>query len=197
MRIKIKILFIIIGSLLLSLSASTYYSQKIIEKKAEADLSDEVDKIVRQLDLSIVTTKRISNVNIIDENLEELMSVRPSIVRIDLFSFQDDGTLRYLISKKTLSIDQIKLTQKDIDQIKKDQILLSLEKIDNVNYINVIAPVHFNDTIFGLIKLKKSRKEFDRLLAKQRQHAFITAIISISFITGVLAISMNQIVLRP
>lgn len=197
MRIKVKILFIIIVSLLLVLSASTYYSQKVIEKKAEADLRDEVSKIVKQLDLNIVTAKRIANVNAIDENLKELMVVRPSIVRIDLFSFRDDGTLRPLISKKTLSVGQIRLTQKDIDQIKKDQVLLNLEKTDNVNYINVIAPVHFNDTIFGLIKLKKSRKEFDRLLERQRKHAFITAIISISFITSVLAISMNQIVLRP
>ncbi|MFN3531729.1 MAG: hypothetical protein ACK41Q_04330 [Candidatus Brocadia sp.] len=173
MRIKVKILFIIIFSLILILFVSTYYFQEIIKKNAEANLKDDVAKIVKQINLSLVTSEEIADIKEIDEVLKELMLVRPSIVRIDFFSFQTNGVLKPLIFKTTGSIPQTMLRLKDINQVKKGKTILNQEKINNVNYINVIAPVRFNKKIYGLINLKRSRKEFDKLLSKQRKYAFI------------------------
>lgn len=83
----------------------------------------------------------------IDENLKELMFVRPNIVQIDIYFFKVDGTLRPLISKTTNSVKQTKLTQKDIDKVKKGRTVLNSENINNVRYINVTAPVHLQKTM--------------------------------------------------
>ncbi|MEP9411973.1 MAG: HAMP domain-containing protein [Candidatus Brocadia sp.] len=197
MRIKVKILFIIIFSLILILFASTYYSQKIIEKNAVTNLKDDAVKIVKHVNLSLVTAEEIAETKEIDEILKELMLVRPNIVRIDFFSFQTEGALKPLISRTTGSIPQTILKQRDINRVKKGKIILNLEKINNVNYVRVIAPVRFRKKIYGLIEIKSSLKEFDELLAKQRKYAFIIAIISVCFIIIILVFSINQIILRP
>lgn len=197
MKIKIKILILMIVSVLSVLLISTYYTQKIIANDAETTLQDEIIKIVKQIDSSVVTARELTNIAAIDENFQELMFIRSNIARIDLFVLQNNGALKLLISKTTVPLKQTRIAAGDVDQIKMGRILSKTELIDGVNYVNVIAPVHLNERVFGLTEVKISRKDFDSIIAKHRKQAFIIAIISVLFIMAMMLLSLNHLIHRP
>jgi len=197
MKIKIKVLILMIISVLSVLLISTYYTQKIIASDAEVNLQDDIIKIVKQIDSAVVTARELTDIKVIDENFEELMFIRPNIVRIDLFSIQNGGALKLLISKASALIKQTHITADNIEQVKNGRILSKIERIEGVNYVNVIAPVHLNERIFGLTEVKISRKDFDTLISKQRKQAFIIAIISVLSIMAIMLLSLNHLFHRP
>lgn len=195
--IKTKILVLMIGSVVSVLLASTYFTQKIIEKNSEATLQEEVFNIVREIDSEITTAQELTDLKILNEYLEDLMSIRPSVGRIDIFTFRPDGAIAPLVSKTTFAIPQTPLSRKDIEQVKNDQVVWSIERVDKINYWNMVAPIHLKEGIFGILEVKISRKGFDSLLAKQRRQSFVITIVSVLLISLLLAVFMNRLIHRP
>jgi len=195
--IKTKILLLIILSVVSILLTSTYFTQTMIEKDAEANLQKDGINIVREIDSAITTEQVLNKLDVIDEDLLDMMAIRTNIERIDLFSFSPDGELLPFASKMTVAHSPVVLSLGEVERVKNDQILSKPERIGNVNYVNVISPVHLNDKVIGLIEMKMSRKEFDRLLHHERTQAFNIAILSILLISGLFAVSMNRMIHRP
>ncbi|MBI3610158.1 MAG: HAMP domain-containing protein [Nitrospirae bacterium] len=199
--IKIKILLLMIISVVAILLTSTYFTRKMIEKDAEANLQQDTSNVVREIDSAVTTDQSLTDLEVINEDLMDMMAIRTNIERIDLFSFSPDGKLLPLTSKVTAKVtaphSQMVLSTDDLERVKKGQILSKAEQIGKVNYMNVIAPVHLNGNVFGLIEMKISLKEFDRLLHKERSQAFIIAILSVLLISGLFAVSMTRMIHRP
>ena len=195
--IKTKILLLMILSVVSILLTSTYFTQKMIEKDAEANLQKDGFNIVREIDSAITTEQAFNKLDVINEDLLDMMAIRTNIERIDLFSFSPAGDLLPFTSKMTVPHSPIVLSSEDIDRVKKDQIISKAEQIGKVNYVNVIAPVHFQNKVFGLIEMKMSRKEFDRLHEKERNQAFTITFLSVLLISGLFAVSMTRMIHRP
>jgi len=197
LSIKTKILLLMILCVVSILLTSTYFTQKMIEKDAEANLQKDSFNIVREIDSAMTTGQALTNLNEINEDLGDLMTIRTSVERVDLFWFSPTGELLPFTSKMTVAHPPIDLSPEDVERIKKDQILSRSERISNVNYVNVIAPFHLDGKVFGLIEMKMSRKEFDRLHAKEKNQAFIITLLSVLLISGLFAVSMNRMIHRP
>jgi len=195
--IKTKILLLMILCVVSILLTSAYFTQKMIEKDAEANLQKDSFNIVREIDSAMTTDEALITLKEINEDLADMMTIRTSVERIDLFLFSPTGELLPFTSRMTVPHSPIALAPEDVEQVKKDQILSRSEQIGNVNYVNVIAPVHLQGKVFGLIEMKMSRKEFDRLHAKEKNQAFIITLLSVLLISGLFAVSMNRMIHRP
>jgi signal transduction histidine kinase len=195
--IKTKILLLMIFCVVSILLTSTYFTQKMIEKDAEANLQKDSFNIVREIDSAMTTGQSLTTLNEINEDLGDMMTIRTSVERVDLFWFSPTGELLPFTSKMTVAHSPVVLSPEEIERVKKDQILSEAERIGNVNYVNVIAPFHLHGKVFGLIEMKMSRKEFDRLHAKEKNQAFIITLLSVLLISGLFAVSMNRMIHRP
>lgn len=195
--IKTKILLMMILCVVLILLISTYFTQSIIEKNAEATLQKDAVNIVREIDSAVTTEQTLSDLEVINEDIQDMMAIRTNIERIDLLSFSPDGKLLPLTSKMTAPHSPLPLSPEDIEKVKQGQILSRSERIGKVNYVNVISPVHLGDKVIGLIEMKMSRKEFDRLHYQERNQAFVIALLSVLLISGLFAVSMARMIHRP
>jgi two-component system, NtrC family, sensor kinase len=198
LSIKIKLLLLTITSVVAILLTSTYFTQNMIEKNAEANLWQETFNVVREIDSGVTTDFRnLTDLNEMNDDLLDTMTIHSDIERIDLFSFSPDGRLLPLTSKMTVPHPPTVLSQNDIEKAKSGQILSKPELIGKVNYVDVIAPIHLSGQVIGLIAMKTSRKEFDRLHHKERSQAFVITLLSVLIISGLFAVSMTRMIHRP
>ncbi|HET6464028.1 MAG TPA: hypothetical protein VFH55_00270, partial [Nitrospiria bacterium] len=84
LSIKTKILLLMILSVVSILLTSTYFTQKMIEKDAEANLQKDGVNIVREIDSAITTEQALNKLDVINEDLMDMMAIRTNIERIDL-----------------------------------------------------------------------------------------------------------------
>jgi hypothetical protein len=131
--IKTKILLMMILCVVLILLISTYFTQSIIEKNAETTLQKDAVNIVREIDSAVTTEQTLSDLEVINEDLMDMMAIRTNIERIDLFSFSPDGKLLPLTSKMTAPHSPLPLSPEDIEKVKQGQILSRSERIGKVN----------------------------------------------------------------
>ncbi|MDO8426680.1 MAG: ATP-binding protein [Deltaproteobacteria bacterium] len=236
MRIKVKILFFIITTLLLILFVSTYYTHRIVERNHEAALKEEAGKIVKEIELAMATagTEGVNEnrdlvkmlyfsskiipetsggeglaavlpaqkddariIKALNNTLDRLMFIGSHIVRIDIYTFNPDGSLKPFFSKIKEKIPPLEPATGELASIRQGETVLSFEEVNNLNYGNVIAPVHYNGSIHGITGIKVSSGAFDTLLATKRKITLFFAALSIALIAGVLIFSMDRMVNRP
>ncbi|HUK55769.1 MAG TPA: ATP-binding protein [Nitrospiria bacterium] len=196
--IKTKLLLLTITSVVAILFTSTYFTQKMIEKDAEDNLRQETVNVVREIDSSVATDYHgLTDMREINDDLLDMMTIHSDIERIDLFTFSPDGKLIPVTSKTTALHSPTVLSEEDIEKIKIDQILSKAERIGKVNYVDITSPIHLDGKVIGLIKMKMSRKEFDRMHNKERSQAFVITLLSVLLISGLFAVSMNRMIHRP
>lgn len=196
--IKTKLLLLTITSVVAILFTSNYFTQNMIEKDAEDNLRQETINVVREIDSSVATDYHsLTNLNEINEDLMDMITIHSDIERIDLYSFSPEGKVLPITSKMSVPHSQAALSQNDIDKVHKDQTIYKPERIGKVNYVNVISPIHLKGTVIGLIQMKMSRKEFDRMHHKERSQAFVITLLSVLMISGLFAISTTRMIHRP
>ncbi|HTN42727.1 MAG TPA: ATP-binding protein [Nitrospiria bacterium] len=196
--IKTKLLLLTITSVVAILFASNYFTQSMIEKNAEANLRQETENVVKEIDSAVATVYRnLTNIDEINEDLMDMITIHSDIERIDLYSFSPEGMLLPVTSKMSVPHPPASLSQDDIDKVNMNQILYKPERIGKVNYVNVISPFHLKSRVIGLIQMKLSRKEYDRLQNEERSHAFVITLLSVLMIGGLFAVSMTRMIHRP
>jgi signal transduction histidine kinase len=196
--IKTKLLLLTITSVVAILFASNYFTQSMIEKNAEANLRQETENVVKEIDSAVATVYRnLTNIDEINEDLMDMITIHSDIERIDLYSFSPEGMLLPVTSKMSVPHPPASLSQDDIDKVNMNQILYKPERIGKVNYVNVISPFHLKGRVIGLIQMKLSRKEYDRLQNEERSHAFVITLLSVLMIGGLFAVSMTRMIHRP
>ncbi len=234
MRIKVKILFFIITTLLLILFVSTYYTHRTVEKNHEAALKEEAGKIVKEIELMMATAGEAGGENLdlvkmlyysskiipetsggenrpvlppaqreariiksLNDTLERLMFISSHIVRVDLYTFNPDGSLKPFFSKIREKLPPIVPRADELSSVRQGETALSFEELNSLNYGNVIAPVHYNGSVYGMAAIKVSSEAFDTILSAKRRITLLFAGMAIALIAGVLIFSMDYMVNRP
>lgn len=234
MRIKVKILFFIITTLLLILFVSTYYTHRIVEKNHEAALKEEAGKIVREIELTMATAGEAGGENLdlvkmlyysskiipetsanearpalppaqreariiksLNDTLERLMFISSHIVRVDLYTFNPDGSLKPFFSKIRDKLPAVEPRADELSSVRQGETVLNFEELNSLNYGNVSAPVHYNGAVYGMAGIKVSSEAFDSLLSAKRRFTVLFAGMAIALIAGVLIFSMDYMVNRP
>ncbi|MBI5491904.1 MAG: HAMP domain-containing protein [Deltaproteobacteria bacterium] len=234
MRIKVKILFFIITTLLLILFVSTYYTHRVVEKSHEAALKEEAGKIVKEIELTMATAGEARGENLdlvkmlyysskiipetsagesrpalppaqreariiksLNDTLERLMFISSHIVRVDLYTFNPDGSLKPFFTKIKGNLPALEPRADELASVRQGETVLNFEEVNSLNYGNVAAPVHYNGSVYAMAGIKVSSEAFDTLLSTKRRTTLLFAGLAIALIAGVLIFSMDYMVNRP
>ncbi|MBI4948631.1 MAG: HAMP domain-containing protein [Deltaproteobacteria bacterium] len=131
------------------------------------------------------------------EGLEKLLYLSNHITRVDIVLFEQDGTLSPFFSKIKRQAAQTQLTLDYINQVKDGRPVVVQEAEDDFKYLSVLMPVRYGELIIGMAGVKASSEAVNTLLTSKKQTTLAVALIAVAIITGVLILSMNQMVNRP
>lgn len=196
MRIKTKILFLIISTLVSILLISTYYGHKAVERDHEITLREDASKIARQIESYIPTDGKIRNIEELEAHFDELLFLSSHIVRVDTYVFRPHG-LEPVLSKSKFHIELRPLTASDIERAKNKEVLMDLSVEDGQNFVNFVAPLKSGGSVFGIASFKVSHEEFFSTMAGKRKSMLMVAAIALLAVAGVLILSMDRLVNRP
>ena len=193
-KITSLIIFIVAGVLFL-----TSYLDYHFARKDQINLFlDRNLYIAKQIDVGIPDQKIMSNLPHIQQEVEEWLLSRPSLMEIDIFLFSDKGWETFVTSSKlnaygttlTLSNDQIK-------RLKKDKHLSSLREVDEERWLEVIVPLHSIKKVIGGIRVVSSLNEAQSYLGKKRDRAFTLTFSSMFVILITLTLLFGKLVGNP
>ena len=131
------------------------------------------------------------------EGLEKLLYLSNHITRVDIILFEQDGTLSPFFSKIKRQAAQTQLTLDYINQVKDGRPVVVQEAQDEFKYLSVLMPIRYGELIIGMAGVKASSEAVNTLLTSKKQTTLAFALIAVAVITGVLILSMNQMVNRP
>lgn len=197
MRIKTKILLLTIPTLVSILLISTYYSHKAVEKDHELTLREDASKIARQIESYIPPDGRRINFEELEAHFDELLFLSSHIVRVDTHIFRPDGALEPVLSRSKFPTELRPIGKSDIERARNGELLMYLEQSGSQNYVNFVAPLRYNGSVFGITGFKVSHEEFLRTMAGKRKTLILVAGLSLLSVAGVLVLSMDRLVNRP
>ena len=193
MKITLLILPIVTGVLFL-----TGYIDFHLSRKAQMDLYlDRNLYIAKQIDIDISDQKVISNLPQIREEIEGWLLSRPSLMAIDVFLFSSKGWEVIVSSSKMTEPVPFTLKADQIRQLKKENHLSSLRKVEEENRLEIIVPLHVGIKVIGGIRLLSSLDEADSYLSKKRNRAIILTLSSIFIILLMLSLLFRRLVGNP
>lgn len=197
MRIKTKILLLMISTLVAIFLISTYYGHKSIERDHEIALKEDATKIARQIESYIPTDGKNLNNEELEAHFDELLFLSSHLLRVDTHAFGPDGSLSPVISKSKTPIELKPLGDSDIEAARGGEVIMDLELKDGRNYVNFVAPLRQNGSVFGITEFKVSHEEFFKTMSGKRKANLLVAAVSLLSVAGVLIISMDHLVNRP
>lgn len=196
MRIKTKILFLIISTLVSILVISTYYGHKAVERDHEITLEEDAAKIARQIESYIPPDGNIRDMEELEAHFDELLFLSSHIVRVDTHIFRPNG-LKPVLTKSKFPIELKPISASDIERVKKGEVLMDLSVEGGQNYVNFVAPLKSGGSVFGAAAFKVSHEEFFSTMAGKRKSTLLVAAISLLAVAGVLILSMDHLVNKP
>jgi len=193
-KISFLIIFIVAGVLFLS-SSLDYHLAKKDQIKLYLDRNL---YIAKQIDVGIPDQKIMDNLPQIRQEVEEWLLSRPSLMEIDVFLFSPKGwepvvsTSKWNIPRTTLA-----LSKDQINRIKKDKYLSSLQEVDDQKSLEVIVPLHFGKKITGGVRVVSSLDEAQSYLSKKRERAFFLTFSAMLTILITLTLLFGKLVGNP
>ena len=196
--LKAKITFFILLNVVGVLFLSSYIDYQFT-KKAQIDLYlDRNLYIAKQIDLGIPDQRLIENVPDIREEMEQWLLSRTSLMEIDVFLFSPKGwELLVSTSKRNIPNAPLKLSEGQIQQLKKDKHLSVLRKEEGENWLEVVVPLHSGERVIGGVRMTSSLNEAQSYLSKKRDRAFILTLLSILVILITLTLFFRRLVGNP
>ena len=193
-KITFLIIFIVAGVLFLS-SSLDYHLAKKDQIKLYLDRNL---YIAKQIDVGIPDQKIMDNLPQIRQEVEEWLLSRPSLMEIDVFLFSPKGwepvisTSKWNIPRTTLT-----LSKDQINRIKKDKYLSSLQEVDDQKSLEVIVPLHSGKKITGGVRVVSSLDEAQSYLSKKRDRAFFLTFSAMLTILITLTLLFGKLVGNP
>ncbi|MBI5642416.1 MAG: HAMP domain-containing protein, partial [Deltaproteobacteria bacterium] len=161
-------------------------------------ISEESARVVKkQPDAAISEDRKTRIKSSLDENLEKLLYLSSHIARIDILAFHEGGSLSPFFSKVKRAIPYTELSAEEINEARSGRTVLKPEHTSDGKFIDVIAPLYYNGSIYGITEIKLSGDAPERLLTAKRQETMLMAFVVIAVIAAVLIISMDYMVNRP
>jgi len=192
-KITLLLLVIVPGTLLFS-----SYLDFQLSKKAQFDLYlDRNLYIAMQIDLSLPDPRIKENLPRIEEEIEEWLLSRPTLMGIEVFVFSPKGweivTSNYRHSKPVL----LHLTQEQIKELKRDKPLFFLKGDGEENQMEVTVPLHSRKKIIGGVRIVSSLDEAHSYLNKKKQWTYLITFSSILIILFTSTLFFKRLVGNP
>jgi len=192
-KITLLLLVIVPGTLLFS-----SYLDFQLSKKAQFDLYlDRNLYIAMQIDLSLPDPRIKENLPRIEEEIEEWLLSRPTLMGIEVFVFSPKGweivTSNYRHSKPVL----LHLTQEQIKELKRDKPLFFLKGDGEENQMEVTVPLHSRKKIIGGVRIVSSLDEAHSYLNKKKQWTYLITFSSILIILVTSTLFFKRLVGNP
>jgi len=192
-KITLLLLLIVPGTLLFS-----SYLDFQLSKKAQFNLYlDRNLYIAMQIDLSLPDPRIKENLPRIEEEIEEWLLSRPTLMGIEVFVFSPKGweivTSNYRHSKPI----SLHLTQEQIKELKRDKPLFFLKGDEEENQLEVTVPLHSRKKIIGGLRIVSSLDEAHSYLNKKKQWTYLITFSSILIILVASTLFFKRLVGNP
>jgi two-component system, NtrC family, sensor kinase len=197
LTLKTKITFFIVFNVVGVLLLSSYLDYHLSKRdQIDVYLNRNV-YMAKQIDISIPDPTNADNISRIRDELEEWLMSRPRMVGIDLFLFSTGGWESAVsISSGNESLPLI-LSKDQIDRLKKDKLLSSVQGTGEEERLDVIVPLHSGKKVIGGIRVASSLDEVQAYLNKKKARVFILTFSSILVILITLTLSFRHLVGNP
>ncbi len=150
--------------------------------------------VTRELDSAIYSMNDLENIPYIEEEVAAWMYARPSIKAIDVFVFHKNT---YKIQFSSGSEQDLGLTTRDLQSLKRDLVLSILKEKDYQSYWEVLAPLHIGRKVVGGIRIHTSLEEAEAFLANKRTRTIVSALIGVAVLVLMLTLFFSRAVNRP
>lgn len=193
-KITLLIIFIVAGVLFLS----SYLDYHLAKKDQIKLYLDRNLYIAKQIDVAIPDQKIMDFLPQIRQEVEEWLLSRSSLMEIDVFLFSPKGcepvvsTSKWNIPRTTLT-----LSKDQINHIRKDKYLSSLQEADDQKSLEVIVPLHSGRKITGGVRVVSSLDEAQSYLSKKRDRAFFLTFCAVLAILIALTLLFGKLVGNP
>ncbi len=192
-KITFLIIFIVVGVLLIA----SYLDYHLARKDQINLYLDRNLYIAKQIDASIPDQKLNQDLPHIQNEVEEWLLSRPSLVEIDVFLFSAKGWDMVVSSSKDVTLTPLTLSKDRGNLLKKEKDLSSLHEVGEEKWLEVIVPLHFGTKVIGGIRVVSTLDEAQSYLSKKRERAVILTFSSICIILITLTFLFGRLVGDP
>jgi two-component system, NtrC family, sensor kinase len=192
-KITFLIILIVAGVLLLASYLDYHFA-----KKDQINLYlDRNLYIAKQIDASIPDQRMIHNLPHIQDEVEEWLLSRPSLMEIDIFLFSTKGWDLVVSNFKDIQRTTMTLSNDQINRLKKDKYFSTLLDLGEQRWLEVIVPLHSETRVIGGIRVVSTLDEAQSYLSKKRDRAIILTFSSILVILITLTMLFGNLVGDP
>ena len=192
-KITFLIIFIVVGVLLIA----SYLDYHLARKDQINLYLGRNLYIAKQIDASIPDQKLNQDLPHIQNEVEEWLLSRPSLVEIDVFLFSAKGWDLVVSSSKDVTLTPLTLSKDRGNLLKKEKDLSSLHEVGEEKWLEVIVPLHFGTKVIGGIRVVSTLDEAQSYLSKKRERAVILTFSSICIILITLTFLFGRLVGDP
>jgi len=192
-KITFLIIFIVVGVLLIA----SYLDYHLARKDQINLYLDRNLYIAKQIDASIPDQKLNQDLPHIQNEVEEWLLSRPSLVEIDVFLFSAKGWDLVVSSSKDVTPTPLTLSKDRGNLLKKEKDLSSLHEVGEEKWLEVIVPLHFGTKVIGGIRVVSTLDEAQSYLSKKRERTVILTFSSICIILITLTFLFGRLVGDP
>jgi two-component system NtrC family sensor kinase len=192
-KITFLIIFIVVGVLLIA----SYLDYHLARKDQINLYLDRNLYIAKQIDASIPDQKLNQDLPHIQNEVEEWLLSRPSLVEIDVFLFSAKGWDLVVSSSKDVTLTPLTLSKDRGNLLKKEKDLSSLHEVGEEKWLEVIVPLHFGTKVIGGIRVVSTLDEAQSYLNKKRDRTIILTLSSILIILITLTMLFRKLVGNP
>ena len=153
--------------------------------------------IAKQIDASIPDQKIYQDLPHLQHEVEEWLLSRPFLMEVDVFLFSAKGWDLVISHSKDTRLTPLTLSKDQINRLRKDKDLSLLHEQEEVQWLEVIVPLHFGTKVVGGIRVVSSLDEAQSYLSKKRDRAFILTFSSILVILITFTVLFGKLVGNP
>jgi len=192
-KITFLIIFIVVGVLLIA----SYLDYHLARKDQINLYLDRNLYIAKQIDASIPDQKLNQDLPHIQNEVEEWLLSRPSLVEIDVFLFSAKGWDLVVSSSKDVTLTPLTLSKDRGNLLKKEKDLSLLHEVGEEKWLEVIVPLHLGTKVIGGIRVVSTLDEAQSYLSKKRDRTIILTLSSILIILITLTMLFRKLVGNP
>jgi signal transduction histidine kinase len=192
-KITFLIILIVVGVLLIASYLDYHFA-----KKDQINLYlDRNLYIAKQIDASMPDQKLNQDVSLIQNEVEEWLLSRPSLMEIDVFLFSAKGWDLVVSSSKDVTSTPLTLSKDRINLLKREKDVSSLHEVGEEKWLEVIVPLHLGTKVIGGIRVVSTLDEAQSYLSKKRDRTFILTLSSILILLITLTMLFRKLVGDP
>lgn len=195
LRAKITLILLLIVTGILLLSSIIDFQ---LSKRAQINLYlDRNLYIAMQIDIGIPDQRLTENLPQIQDEIEEWLLSRPSLMEIDVFLFTGKGWEILTSHSKHARPTALSLSKEQVNDLKRERYLSNLKEVEGETQLEVIVPLHSRKKVIGGVRIVSSLDEAHSYLSKKKRWTYLLTLASILLILAMLTLFFKKVVGNP